>query len=1171
MHSPLSKLLLWGTICFFWLTTVAHAVPTFGSPELYDIGSDQTSLAAGDFDQDGWLDLAIASGTGLLVMMNNGDGTFSEPIRFYDGNQILSVIVGDIDNDGDLDLIAHGHVSGRMRLLILTNVGGGSLQESAYYEGPTWVRQLLCLDLDGDQYLDIVAADNSGIGGLAIFWNDRSGGFANIAYHPEIEGPVAVTAGDFNGDTRIDLAALPGLSDQLAILTNLGNRQFETTTKTIGENATGIETADINNDRYPDLVISFGIYIVEHQVAVLLNNGLGSLCDPVEYDAGVGPYSIGAADLDWDGDPDVFAAGKSEEAVVLLEDSPDGTLAAPTMIPSGNIPFYTIVADIDNDGRGDLITAGYLDSPLSVVRNNSLEGYGLLTGIVYDPTGGGGVVSGALVEYMRFGKVYHTYSTDYQGLYDETYRIEAGLWTVRVSRPGYRTLIADWVIEIGSNFAWVHEIYPESYPVADIEITGFLFRDSSFNQFANRLDLPVEVNNRGDIAYDLQARVYIDGEAIPLSLGDRERRDTGLIRSINPGIDTIKLAEVNLDQTSWENHQVEVKLIRANDLPMEAVHSSELSCYWAAKPSTDPPEPFDIRQDAYSFKNFSAKDSDIRDRLIESCPLLNSVFDLLRQILIDLSDDGLCWGFAGSTYSYFKNSGWKPFQSETFAMGKNDYNVISYLMAYHVTQTASSYFHPGNGLPTEEAAKCREIILSDGPALLYFRSQEGNHAVNCFKMIEKEDSDSIFAYIYDSNDPSDPEILDDRRIRVAYFDLSTATGEVSYEFAYINADGIYHIDSYSGIRAFQPIEFNGDVCSLIGFVFDAIGNLIGSAFGDGFQLLSFDCPVRAMATDLYGNRTGFVTADSTINEIPGARLTYQEQDSVNVDIQFQLPNDEPFDVEIWALDTGLVTCQSLKPVSDSTAIFQLFDSIPLESSSRLTLTLVPAEYDSLEIDFDGNGTLDKTVYAKNNLPPRAPIIVSPTEGESIEGPVTFVWTRSHDFDPGDDVSYRVVLSQDVSFLSTDSSEVLLDTAYAWSEELDVDTVYYFKVLAIDSRGAVSELGQTQSFSIKSPTAVEDESDDLPVSYNLSQNYPNPFNPSTSIEFDLPRRSNVKISVYNLLGQEVSQLVDQEFSAGNHRIYWDGSTDSGQRASTGVYFYRIEAEGYVETKKMLLLK
>lgn len=94
---------------------------------------------------------------------------------------------------------------------------------------------------------------------------------------------------------------------------------------------------------------------------------------------------------------------------------------------------------------------------------------------------------------------------------------------------------------------------------------------------------------------------------------------------------------------------------------------------------------------------------------------------------------------------------------------------------------------------------------------------------------------------------------------------------------------------------------------------------------------------------------------------------------------------------------------------------------------------------------------------------------------------------------------------------------------------------------------------------------------LPIEFSLSQNYPNPFNPKTVIEFDLSRRSVVKISVFNLLGQEITELVDQEYPAGIHRVTWDRSTNGGLRASTGVYFYRIEAEGHSETKKMLLLK
>jgi hypothetical protein len=115
-------------------------------------------------------------------------------------------------------------------------------------------------------------------------------------------------------------------------------------------------------------------------------------------------------------------------------------------------------------------------------------------------------------------------------------------------------------------------------------------------------------------------------------------------------------------------------------------------------------------------------------------------------------------------------------------------------------------------------------------------------------------------------------------------------------------------------------------------------------------------------------------------------------------------------------------------------------------------------------------------------------------------------------------------------------------------------------------------GFVTKFSMDDPTDVEQfDPANLPTHYNMSQCYPNPFNPTTTIEFNLPKRSHVTVKIYNLLGQQVQSLVDQEFSVGNYRVTWDGSTSRGGHASTGVYFYRIVTEDYTETKKMVLLK
>jgi len=110
-----------------------------------------------------------------------------------------------------------------------------------------------------------------------------------------------------------------------------------------------------------------------------------------------------------------------------------------------------------------------------------------------------------------------------------------------------------------------------------------------------------------------------------------------------------------------------------------------------------------------------------------------------------------------------------------------------------------------------------------------------------------------------------------------------------------------------------------------------------------------------------------------------------------------------------------------------------------------------------------------------------------------------------------------------------------------------------------------------------PTILVGVDDDLiPYSFALSQNYPNPFNPSTTIHYTLPAASNVTLNIYNILGQKVRTLVNEQQIVGEHVVRWDGTNDAKRSVATGVYFYRIEIKAsdrseYTMVKKMLLLK
>ena len=109
--------------------------------------------------------------------------------------------------------------------------------------------------------------------------------------------------------------------------------------------------------------------------------------------------------------------------------------------------------------------------------------------------------------------------------------------------------------------------------------------------------------------------------------------------------------------------------------------------------------------------------------------------------------------------------------------------------------------------------------------------------------------------------------------------------------------------------------------------------------------------------------------------------------------------------------------------------------------------------------------------------------------------------------------------------------------------------------------------ETKTFLLRAtrliPTSVENSA---PVEIKLNNVYPNPFNPITTISFSLSQPSFVTLNIYNALGEKIATLTEKDFSAGAHSFEWDAS-----EFSSGIYFYRIEAGSFIETKKMIFMK
>lgn len=133
--------------------------------------------------------------------------------------------------------------------------------------------------------------------------------------------------------------------------------------------------------------------------------------------------------------------------------------------------------------------------------------------------------------------------------------------------------------------------------------------------------------------------------------------------------------------------------------------------------------------------------------------------------------------------------------------------------------------------------------------------------------------------------------------------------------------------------------------------------------------------------------------------------------------------------------------------------------------------------------------------------------------------------------------------------------------------LSVDELGNIYVAGYSGQGSDWRLMTTIRYIQDPPVGVDDEpAAALPDKYVLYQNQPNPFNPTTTFRYAVPKSGHVKLQIFNVLGQEVATLLDEQLPAGDYSVSWD----AGQYAS-GVYLYRLEAEGFAQTKKLLLLK
>jgi len=385
-----------------------------------------------------------------------------------------------------------------------------------------------------------------------------------------------------------------------------------------------------------------------------------------------------------------------------------------------------------------------------------------------------------------------------------------------------------------------------------------------------------------------------------------------------------------------------------------------------------------------------------------------------------------------------------------------------------------------------------------------------------------------------------------------------------------NFTGVYPPE----IGILTQVNVNGDSCDAFYNVYGNphLGNPFGSEYGIYYPSVCIDAGDPAIEND----------PDSTISDM-GA--FYFDQNLAYPPLPFMLNFPTSGDT-VWTLDTTLVWQSTVDPNTGLPANFDVYlDTIPNLANMWIVADSIPDTSFNI-VDLDDDKTYYWTVRATDNNtqgswamdtlnfrtfypePMQSFNLLEPENDSELEPVETdFIWEESIDPDPGDIVNYKiwfVAIDDSIGYdvMSSNSITVNLDTVGLIEPE---ETVHWFVVASSSFPEMEIESNERFTF-IVLIEGIEQSYVELADEFSFQDASPNPFNPSTTVAFDLPVPSNVKIAVYDVVGREITVLSESAYVPGRHKIEWDASG-----FGSGIYFIRMQSADFTMTQKVILLR
>jgi hypothetical protein len=331
----------------------------FQSPVSYPTGYFTSGIVAGDFNNDGILDLLAMSQDGSIALfLGNGDGTFKTPKVDNIGGLPVAIVLGDFDRDGILDFATIDYFANTTSISL--GKGDGTFKAPVPYAVGSGPYYIAGADFNGDGYQDLTVV-NDNVSTVSVLLGNGDGTFQSQKTYT-VGGQVEfVATGDLNLDGKPDIVVANYSDQTVGVLLGKGDGTFAPqVTYSVGGPDSGLAIADLNGDGVPDIVAS---YYHPPQVGVLLGKGDGTFEAVREYDTGQSQgYEVTIADLNGDGTPDLISSDLHASISVLLNLTQAKAVLTDVAVPGTSKDVEEIVAKYSGDSK----YAGSKSRPLKV-------------------------------------------------------------------------------------------------------------------------------------------------------------------------------------------------------------------------------------------------------------------------------------------------------------------------------------------------------------------------------------------------------------------------------------------------------------------------------------------------------------------------------------------------------------------------------------------------------------------------------------------------------------------------------------------------------------------------------------------------------------------------------------------------------------------------------------